>query len=88
MLALVSSRLHLTHVDASVSAANRIAGMFPKVAAEDLWALERQQEMFEYPDQGYHEVFLKPDMAVRRARKIFLDLQREETPGSAAQAAE
>ena len=44
--------------------------------------------MFKYPDEGYQEVFLKPDIAIRRARKIFLDLQREEDPGSAIQAAE
>ncbi len=79
---------HMAHGESNESTAQRVAGTFPKVAAEDLWALERQQEMFKYPDEGYQEVFLKPDIAIRRARKIFLDLQREETPGSAAQAAE
>jgi hypothetical protein len=35
-------------------------------------------------------VFLKPDLALRRARKIFLDLHREETspPSPRAAAAE
>jgi len=43
--------------------------------------------MFAYPDEGYTEVFLKPDLALRRARKIFVDLLREEEL-SKAQAAE
>jgi vanillate O-demethylase monooxygenase subunit len=61
--------------------------MFPEVAAEDEWALKLQQEMFAYPDEGYSEVFLKPDLALRRARKIFVDLLREEQLAK-AQAAE
>jgi phenylpropionate dioxygenase-like ring-hydroxylating dioxygenase large terminal subunit len=61
-----------------MSAAARVAAMFPKVADEDLWALEQQQHMFEYADEGYQEVFLKPDIAIRRTRKIFLDMLREE----------
>jgi len=44
--------------------------------------------MFEYPDEGYQEVFLKPDIAIRRARKIFQDLVREEQAASMVQAAE
>ena len=36
--------------------------------------------MVEYPDEGYQEVFLKPDIAIRRARKIFLDMLRDEQP--------
>ena len=71
-----------------VSTARRVADMFPKVAAEDLWALEQQQGMFEYPEENYSEVFLKPDLPIRRARKIFLDLLREEQAGPQAQAAE
>jgi vanillate O-demethylase monooxygenase subunit len=31
---------------------------------EDLWALERQQKMFEYPDDDYSEVFLRSDQAL------------------------
>ena len=45
--------------------------------------------MVEYPDEGYQEVFLKPDIAIRRARKIFLDMMREErAPAPSTQAAE
>lgn len=79
---------HMSHGDPKVSASSRVAELFPKIAAEDLWALERQQEMYRYPDEGYQEVFLKPDIAIRRARKIFLDLQREEAPGLNAEVAE
>lgn len=80
---------HMSHGDPTMSAARRVAAMFPKVAAEDRWALEEQQRMVEYPDEGYQEVFLKPDIAIRRARKIFLDMLREEQPRAASsQAAE
>jgi hypothetical protein len=61
--------------------------MIPAVAAEDEWALQLQQQMFAYPDEGYTEVFLKPDLALRRARKIFVDLLREQELAK-AQAAE
>lgn len=60
--------------EAGVSAVQKAASMFPDVVKEDLWALEKQQEMFEVPDEGYSELFLKPDLALRRARKIFSDL--------------
>lgn len=76
--------------DPNKSTAKRVAEMFPEVAEEDLWAVAEQQKMFAYPDEGYSEVFLKPDLALRRARKIFADLHREETmpPTPHAQAAE
>lgn len=79
---------HMSKADPKTSTARRVAEMFPKVAAEDLWALEQQQGMFDYPEEDYAEVFLKPDLALRRARKIFLDMQREEQSGSEAHAAE
>jgi phenylpropionate dioxygenase-like ring-hydroxylating dioxygenase large terminal subunit len=79
---------HMSAGDLNKSAAKRIAEMFPKVAAEDEWALEQQQKMFDYPDEGYSEVFLKPDLALRRARKIFGDLAREEMSARVTQAAE
>jgi vanillate O-demethylase monooxygenase subunit len=79
---------HMSHGDPKKSAAKRIAEMFPAVAAEDEWALEQQQQMFVYPDEGYCEVFLKPDLALRRARKIFADLVREQETPVPAQAAE
>ena len=52
---------HMSHGDPNKSTAKRVAEMFPEVAAEDEWALEQQQQMFAYPDEGYSEVFLKPD---------------------------
>ena len=61
-----------------ISVAKRFVEMFPNVAAEDLWALEKQQEMFDVPDEGYSEIFLKPDKALRRARQVFLQMIREE----------
>ena len=38
--------------------------------------------MFDYPDDGYLEVFLKPDTALRRARLILNRLERLETPAA------
>jgi vanillate O-demethylase monooxygenase subunit len=58
--------------------ATHIAEMFPDVVDEDKFALEQQQRMFQYPDDGYQEVFLKPDLAIRRARVIIQDLMREQ----------
>lgn len=49
---------------------------FPAVMAEDLWALEKQQKMFDYPDAGYSEVFLRTDAALRRARQILAKMER------------
>jgi vanillate O-demethylase monooxygenase subunit len=64
--------------DPTVSAAQRVAQMFPAVVEEDRWALEKQQEMLEFPDDGYSELFLRPDKALRRARHIFVSMLREE----------
>ena len=69
---------HMSRGDPSVSAASRIAQMFPAVVDQDRWALEKQQEMFELPDAGYTELFLKPDKALRRARQILAQMQHEE----------
>jgi phenylpropionate dioxygenase-like ring-hydroxylating dioxygenase large terminal subunit len=69
---------HMSKGDPNKQTAKRIAEMFPAVIAEDHFALEQQQKMFSYADDGYQEVFLKPDIAIRRARAIFHDLLREE----------
>lgn len=80
---------HMSAGDPEVTAAQRAASMFPDVVAEDHWALELQQAMFAYPDEGYQEVFLRPDKALRRARQIAWDMLREEGAAPpAAQAAE
>jgi vanillate O-demethylase monooxygenase subunit len=69
---------HMSQGDPNKTTAKRIAEMFPNVIAEDRFALEHQQKMFGYADDGYQEVFLKPDIAIRRARAIFYDLLLEE----------
>jgi vanillate O-demethylase monooxygenase subunit len=64
--------------DPARSAVERFMETFPAVIAEDRWALEQQQRMFAYPDDGYREVFLRPDRALRRAREILAELERAE----------
>jgi vanillate O-demethylase monooxygenase subunit len=69
---------HTTLSDSTMPTAHKVAEMFPEVVAQDQWALERQQQMMEYPDDGYSELFLKTDKALRRARQILMGLQRKE----------
>ena len=69
---------HMSKGNPDISAAKRVSEMFPEVVAQDLWALEKQQEMFDLDDDGYTEVFLKPDMALRRIRQLFVQMQRAE----------
>ena len=64
------------------SAVERFMETFPAVIEQDRWALEKQQRMFDYPDDGYAEVFLRPDIALRRAREILERLERAERPSS------
>jgi vanillate O-demethylase monooxygenase subunit len=53
-----------------------IAENFPAVMEEDRWALELQQKNFEYPEDGYHEVYLRSDKALLRCRKILEEMER------------
>ncbi len=69
---------HTPRSDPNTPTAHKVAEMFPAVVAEDQWALERQQKMLEYPDDGYSELFLKSDKALRRARQILMSMQRKE----------
>ena len=69
---------HMSRGDPTKSAAKRIAEMFPEVVDQDRWALEKQQEMMEYPDNGYSELFVRSDKALRRARQILMQMQHEE----------
>jgi phenylpropionate dioxygenase-like ring-hydroxylating dioxygenase large terminal subunit len=55
---------------------SRIAATFPTVMDEDRWALERQQRNFEYPEDGYHEVYLRSDKPLLRCRKILEEMER------------
>jgi vanillate O-demethylase monooxygenase subunit len=74
--------------DPTKSAVERFMETFPAVIAEDRWALEKQQQMFDYPDDGYREVFLRPDRALRRAREILMRLEQDESnTGSPSRAA-
>jgi vanillate O-demethylase monooxygenase subunit len=50
----------------------------PKVIEQDRWAIEKQQEMFAYADEGYREVHIKTDGAVVMARRMLDEL--EDTP--------
>lgn len=69
---------HMSKGDPSMQAAHRAASMFPDVVAQDHFALEQQQAMMDYPDEGYQEVFLTPDKGLRRARQIVQEMLREE----------
>lgn len=62
--------------DANKSCTQHISETFPAVMEEDLWALERQQHMFAYPDDDYSEVFLRSDQALICARKIIVKLEK------------
>jgi hypothetical protein len=43
--------------------------------------LEKQQEMFEYADDGYQEVHIKTDGAVVMLRRELAELAREDARG-------
>jgi phenylpropionate dioxygenase-like ring-hydroxylating dioxygenase large terminal subunit len=47
----------------------------PKVIEQDRWAIERQQQMFAYADEGYREVHVKTDGAVVMARRMLDELE-------------
>jgi len=65
-----------------------IAATFPAVMDEDRWALERQQRMFAYPDEGYHEVYLRSDKALLRCRKILEEMERASRAAATAPSAQ
>jgi predicted deacylase len=48
------------------------------VIEQDWWAIERQQEMFAYEDDGYREVHVKTDGAVVMARRMLDELEEGE----------
>lgn len=77
-VAFNTPRGHMSKGDPTIPAAKRIAAMFPDVAEQDRWAIENQQVRINTPDVGYHEIFLKTDRAIRRARNIWQELLRQE----------
>lgn len=78
---------HTPKSDPEMPTAHKVAEMFPAVVDQDRWALERQQHMFELPDDDYSELFLKPDKALRRARQILMGMQRQERRNKSKDAA-
>lgn len=57
----------------------------PTVVEQDRWALEEQQKMFAYPDEGYREVHIKTDGAVIMARRILDDMEAAEDSAGLSQ---
>lgn len=79
---------HRSIADPTKSLAEAMAENFPEVVQQDLWALERQQEMFALPDDGYQEVNVRADRALLIARKILSRLEeRERSPSDSSEAA-
>jgi len=68
--------------DPTKRAVDRAQELLADVFAEDVWALEKQQEMFELPDEGYREVLLKTDIGLAHGREILLRMQHKEMTGS------
>jgi vanillate O-demethylase monooxygenase subunit len=50
--------------------------MFPIVVDQDRWALERQQKMFAFAEDGYSEVHLRSDKSILIVRKILEALEK------------
>ncbi len=63
-------------LQAGVPSIERIKEMFPAVVDQDRWALERQQHMFDLPEDDYQEVHLRSDKSILIVRKILDALER------------
>jgi vanillate O-demethylase monooxygenase subunit len=72
----------------SLASIDRFVETFPGVIEQDRWALEKQQKMFDVPDDGYSEVFLRSDTALRRARQILSKMEQTEASKRTVAAAE
>lgn len=64
--------------DPSKRAVDRAKELLKEVFAEDIWAIEKQQEMCELPDGDYREVLLKSDLALAHGRKILDEMYKKE----------
>jgi len=64
--------------DPSKRAIDRAKEMFKVVFQEDIWAIEKQQEMSELVDGDYREVLLKSDLALASGRKILDEMYLKE----------
>lgn len=58
--------------------AARVTADCLQVVEEDRWALEAQQEMAAFPDDGFREVHIRSDAAVVVARRILEELEAAE----------
>ena len=65
-------------LDPKIPTLERMKAMFPAVVDQDRWALERQQKMFEFPEDGYDEVHLRSDRSILAVRKILEQLESAE----------
>jgi hypothetical protein len=57
----------------------------PVVVAQDKWAIERQQEMLAFADEGYREVHVKTDGAMMMARQVLNRMEAAEREASTSQ---
>lgn len=64
--------------DPKVRAVDRAKELLRVVFEEDIWAIEKQQEMCELPDGDYREVLLKSDLPLAAGRKILDAMYRRE----------
>ena len=63
-------------LDPNYTTMERMKEMFPAVVDQDRWALERQQKMFAYAEDGYSEVHLRSDRSILTVRKILEALEK------------
>lgn len=64
------------------SLAARVTADCVQVAGEDRWALEAQQEMMAFADDGFSEVRIKSDAPVLAARRLLDQLEAAERPAA------
>jgi hypothetical protein len=62
-------------VDPNKTTMELMKEMFPIVVDQDRWALERQQKMFAFAEDGYSEVHLRSDKSILIVRKILHALE-------------
>lgn len=73
---------HHAKSDPSKSLVAQMVEGFPEVVAQDLWALEKQQEMYNLPDNGYEEIHVKTDRAMLIVRKVLAAMEAEDKAGA------
>jgi vanillate O-demethylase monooxygenase subunit len=57
-------------------AVERAEEVLKQTFAEDLWALEKQQQSSEFPERGFDEMFLRADAALVRARRVLQAIEQ------------